>query len=60
MMAVTQNRAAASTRSKRVRAETRTADTPRIFVYYLFYSHANPLIVQHIAHAFVGSMTDAQ
>jgi hypothetical protein len=45
---------------KRVRAETRTAATPRIFVYYLFYSHANPLIVQHIAHAFVGSMTDAQ
>jgi hypothetical protein len=45
---------------KRVRAETRTAATPRIFVYYLFYSHANPLIVQHIAHAFVGSMADAQ
>jgi hypothetical protein len=45
---------------KRVRAETRTADTPRIFVYYLFYSHANPLVVQQIKHAFVGSMGEAR
>jgi hypothetical protein len=45
---------------KRVRAETRTADTPRIFVYYLFYSHANPLVVQKIKHAFVGSMGEAR
>jgi hypothetical protein len=43
---------------KRVRAETRNADTPRIFVYYLFYSHDNPLIVKNIAHAFVASMAD--